>query len=112
MTDEEKNYLKGLVMKIYNQFLNDVSKARNIPKEKLKEIADGRVFTGEEGIKLGLVDKLGNFDDVIDYIKEKFKIKEKPEIVYPTEKKSLYKQIVEGINNYITTLTEMKIYFK
>ncbi len=112
MTDEEKEYLKGLIMNVYNQFLKDVSNARKIPIEKLKKIADGRVFTGEEGVKLGLVDKLGNFDDVVDYIKKELKIKGKLEIVYPEEKKPLYKQIVEGISNYILSISEMKIYYK
>ncbi len=112
MTDEEKEYLKSLIMNVYNQFLKDVSKARKIPIEKLKSIADGRVFTGEEGVRLGLVDKIGNFDDVIDYIKKELKIKGKPEIVYPEERKPLYKQIVEGISNYILSISEMKIYYK
>ncbi len=112
MTDEEKEYLKGLIMNVYNQFLKDVSNARKIPIEKLKKIADGRVFTGEEGVKLGLVDKLGNFDDVVDYIKKELKIKGKIEIVYPEEKKPLYKQIVEGISNYILSISQMKIYYK
>ncbi len=112
MTDEEKEYLKGLIMNVYNQFLKDVSNARKIPIEKLKKIADGRVFTGEEGVKLGLVDKLGNFDDLVDYIKKELKIKGKLDIVYPEEKKPLYKQIVEGISNYILSISEMKIYYK
>ena len=112
MTDEEKQYLKGLIMNVYTQFLDDVSKARHIPIEKLKKIADGRVFTGEEGLKLGLVDKLGNFDDVIDYVKKVCNIKGKPEIVYPEEKRPIYKQIVEGISNYIESISEMKIYYK
>lgn len=112
MTDEEKAYLKNLIMNVYNQFLKDVSLTRKIPLEKLRKIADGRVFTGEEGVKIGLVDRLGNFDDVIDFIKQKLGIKEKPEIVYPEKRKPLYKQLVEGISNYISSISEMKIYYK
>ncbi len=108
MTDDEKAYLKSLVMNIYNQFLHDVSKARKIDINKLKKIADGRVFTGEEAIKLGLVDKIGNFDDLVDYIKKQCKIKGKPEIVYPEEKKPFFRQIIDGAENLIYEKTRLK----
>ena len=115
MTDEEREYLKSLIMSVYNQFLKDVSNARKIPVEKLKKIADGRVFTGEEGLKYGLVDNLGNFDDVVDYVKNICKIKGKPEIVYPEEKRPIIKQLVEGIAKYFKDYAEteeMKLYYK
>ncbi len=112
MTDEEKEYLKNLVMNVYNQFIKDVANARKIPLEKLKKIADGRVFTGEEGLKLGLIDKLGNFDDLIDFVKKECKIKGKTEIVYPIEKRPIYKQFVDGIFKLIENYTEIKIYYK
>jgi len=101
MTEEEREYLKDLVMNIYDQFLLDVSKSRNIPIKNLKKIADGRVFTGKEALKLKLVDDLGNFDDVVDYIKKICKIKGEPQIVYPKKSKSILKEIMDSIEEFI-----------
>ena len=38
-------------------------KGRNLPEEKVREIADGRIIMGESAQQLGLVDELGNFED-------------------------------------------------
>ncbi len=111
MTDEEKQYLKNLIMNIYNQFLSDVAKARNIPVEKLKKIADGRVFTGVQALNYKLIDRLGNFDDVVQYLKKVCKIKGEPEIVYPSQKFSIINEITDKIYNFILTKNHLKIMF-
>jgi protease-4 len=68
LTKDERALLQGLVDDTYGQFLDDVAERRSgkISKEKLKEIADGRVFTGRQAKELGLVDELGNFYDAVD----------------------------------------------
>ncbi len=66
MSEEEKVLLQGVIDNAYQQFFNEVAKNRNkIEKEKLKEIADGRIFTGEQALKAGLIDELGTYEDVI-----------------------------------------------
>jgi len=66
MTKEEKEILQSMIDDSYNSFLDAVSQGRKIPKEKLKDIADGRVFTGNQALKVGLVDKIGDFQDAVD----------------------------------------------
>ena len=66
MTKDEKEILQSMIDDSYNSFLDAVSQGRKIPKEKLKDIADGRVFTGNQALKVGLVDKIGDFQDAID----------------------------------------------
>ena len=44
----------------YGQFVNAVAQGRNLPIEEVKAFSDGRVFTGEQALKLGLVDKIGD----------------------------------------------------
>jgi protease-4 len=53
--------------------------------EKIRNLADGRVFTGTQAKDLGLVDGLGNFYDTVDEFKKVLKISGKPNLVY-TEK--------------------------
>ncbi len=90
MTAEEKALLQELVDDIYDQFLDMVARDRNIPKEKLRKIADGRVFTGRQAHKLGLVDYLGDMGYAVTLVAEMSGIKGKPDIVYPKKKGSKF----------------------
>lgn len=60
MTDAEKKVLQGMIDDTYQQFLEAVSTGRKIPLDKLKPLADGRIFTGRQALAVHLVDKLGN----------------------------------------------------
>ncbi|MDQ6959105.1 MAG: signal peptide peptidase SppA, partial [Mariprofundaceae bacterium] len=50
---------------VYSEFINHVSKGRNINISKVRTLAEGRVWTGADALKLGLVDKLGGLDKAI-----------------------------------------------
>ncbi len=90
MTAEERALIQGLVDDIYDQFLDLVSQDRKIPKENLKDIADGRVFTGRQALQLGLVDYLGDMGYAISLAGELSGIKGKPDVVYPKKKGSKF----------------------
>ena len=66
MTPEDKAYLQGLLDNIYQQFLSDVAHNRKIPLAKMKTLAEGRIYTGEEAKQAGLVDEFGNLPDAIE----------------------------------------------
>jgi protease IV len=63
MTEEEKHILQSLIDSSYSQFVQTVADGRNLSPEKVRSFADGRVFTGEQALELGLVDRLGTEDD-------------------------------------------------
>jgi protease-4 len=50
---------------IYNRFLTLVSESRNMPRERIEELAQGRVWAGATARQLGLVDRFGSLDDAI-----------------------------------------------
>jgi protease-4 len=83
MSPEDKAYLQGLIDNIYQQFLNDVARNRKIPLTTLKNLAEGKVYTGEEAKQIGLVDEFGNLPDAIDKAGLLGGIKGKVEAVYP-----------------------------
>jgi protease-4 len=83
MTPEDRTYLQGLLDNVYQQFLRDVAKNRKIPLEKMKGLAEGRVYTGEEAKQAGLVDEFGNLQDAIEKAGRLAGIKGKVEAVYP-----------------------------
>lgn len=94
MTPVEKEYLQKLLDNIHEQFIVDVARGRHMLAHKVRELADGRVFTGETAKNLGLVDKLGDLQDAIDLAGRLGGIKGKVEAVYPPkEKLSLFSLI-------------------
>jgi len=86
MTEDEKTILQNLVDDIYDQFLDTVSRDRKIAKEQLRSIADGRVFSGRQAQKLGLVDFLGDMGYAVRLAGKMSGIEGVPEVVYPTVK--------------------------
>ena len=66
MTKEERGFFQSFVDGVYEQFLADVAKGRKLDKEKIRPFADGRILTGEQAKKLGLIDELGNLEDAVD----------------------------------------------
>jgi protease-4 len=83
MTPEDKAYLQGLIDNIYQQFLRDVAHNRKIPLAKLKTLAEGKIYSGEEAKKIGLVDAFGNLPDAIEKAGRLGGIKGKVQAVYP-----------------------------
>lgn len=65
MTAEERAIMQGMVDSFYGQFVHIVAEGRHMPEEQVRVLADGRVYTGVEAQKLGLVDRVGYLDDAI-----------------------------------------------
>lgn len=63
ITDSEKGILQELIDTSYDQFVQTVAEGRKLAAETVRSFADGRVFTGEQALALGLVDRLGTEED-------------------------------------------------
>jgi protease-4 len=87
MTESEKRLLRNLIEDIRTQFVTAVAQGRNMPREKVFELADGRIFSGREAKELGLVDYLGNFQDAVNIAKQMAEIKGEVRLVYPERKR-------------------------
>jgi len=97
MKPEEKEILQEFAKKIHRQFIEDIVDGRKMDMEKVESLADGRIFTGKESIKFGLVDRLGNLEDAIEWAGQLGGIKGKIATVYAKEKKfSLLKYITDS----------------
>jgi protease-4 len=86
MTPEEKAVFQSLLNNIHNQFINDVAKNRKLPVEKVRALATGQVYTGQEAKTLGLVDAMGNFNDAVEKAGRMGGITGKIETIYPEKK--------------------------
>ncbi len=81
--ETDKVYFTELGLEILDQFVSHVAEARHLPKEKVMSLADGRVWTGRQALKLGLIDEIGGFGDAIDALKKEAGIQDKAVLVYP-----------------------------
>lgn len=81
MTKEERAILQSMIDDSYSQFLEDISKGRNMPLEVLKPLADGRVYTGRQAYELKLIDVLGDYQDALDLTGELGKVGKDPKII-------------------------------
>ncbi len=94
---EERAILQGVLDDVHDQFIRAVSEGRGIPYERVREIADGRVFTGRQAKAEGLVDSLGNIQDAIMEAASLGGIKGEPNVVSKKEKSSIFDLISSRI---------------
>lgn len=95
LTSEQRLYLKGLIMDIHNQFVDDVAKARKLDRKDVEKIADGRAVTGREAVELGLVDRLGGFEESVTVLKALCDLEgDVPVVEGPVEDKPLIREIL------------------
>ncbi len=96
MTPEERDLLQGVIDDTYDQFVEAVSAGRGISKEDLVPIADGRVFTGRQAKKLGLIDELGSMQDAIKITADIAGIKGEPDITEKKKKVSILERFLKN----------------
>ncbi|MCG9891194.1 MAG: signal peptide peptidase SppA [Thermosynechococcaceae cyanobacterium MS004] len=63
LTEPEQQILQALIDTSYGQFIQTVADARKLDLETVRSFADGRVFTGQQAVELGLVDRLGTEEE-------------------------------------------------
>ncbi|NOY39310.1 MAG: signal peptide peptidase SppA [Nitrospirae bacterium] len=94
---EERAILQGVLDDVHDQFIRAVSEGRGIPYERVREIADGRVFSGRQAKAVGLVDSLGNIQDAIMEAASLGGIKGEPNVVSKKEKTSILDMLTSRI---------------
>ncbi len=97
MSKEEKEVLQAFVDQAHRQFVTAIAEGRNMDIEHVKSLADGRIYTGEEAVKQGLVDRLGNFEDAIEWAGQLGGIQGSVSTVYKRKEKfSFLKYVMES----------------
>jgi protease-4 len=95
MSGEEKQYLQDVSDDIHGQFIEDVARARKMAPEAIRRLADGRIFTGREAVKLHLVDKLGGLRDAVEAAAKMGGMAPDPRVVEDKESHGLLKWLFE-----------------
>jgi protease-4 len=86
LSERERELINSLISDIQKQFVEAVARGRNLPVEKVREIADGRILSGAQSKEHGLVDELGNFQDALDLAKKMTGVEGEVTLVYPKKK--------------------------
>ncbi len=100
LTPEERAILQSQVDHGYNDFTLAVANGRHKTQEYINSIGQGRVWTGEQALKIGLVDKLGNINDAIKSAAKKANLKGYKIVNYP-EQKSIFSKLESGLSSHI-----------
>ena len=98
MMPEERRLLEGFVGNVHEQFVTAVAEGREMSKETVRAIADGRIFSGQQAQELGLLDSLGNIEDAIALAAELGGIKGEPSVVYGEKRKFSLLAYILGSN--------------
>jgi protease-4 len=107
MTPDEKRIMQEVIDNVHQQFIKAVAEGRKLDHSKVTQIADGRIFSGEQAKQLGLVDQIGNLDDAIDATARLVGIEGKPDILYPKKKFSIWELLIrETVSAVLETLQE------
>lgn len=91
LTEREKEYFQGMINELYGQFVQAVTDGRKgrgsegneLNEERVKLLADGRVYTGESARKYGLIDEIGNYQDALKATAKMIGVKGEPQLVTP-----------------------------
>lgn len=90
MTDEEQALFQAMIDEVYQGFVDIVAQGRGLPEGTVRELADGRIYTGLQAKGLGLVDELGNLPRAIELAAEMGGVEGEPRLVeYGRRERSL-----------------------
>ena len=108
MTENFRKQLQESIALTYDTFLERVADGRNMTKEAVNEVAQGRVWSGVDAVTLGLVDELGNLDDAISAAAELAGLESHGIRKYP-KYKSDFERLMEDFSSAKTKIGESVI---
>jgi len=94
LNDSESEYLQGIINEFFEQFLRDVLKRRNISEAQLRQLADGRVFSGRKALENKLIDRIGTREEAIIDLKDEIGIQDLEIKEYYNKEESIFRQLL------------------
>ena len=106
MNDKDREYFQDVVDNTFGQFLDVVAKERKMNMDTLKKYANGRVFTGLQAQKIGLVDSLGTFEDAVRITSRMAGIEGEPRIVREKKRFSFFEKLMGSTMEDVTAMKQ------
>ena len=101
---EEREILQNVLDNVHEQFIVAVAEGRKMLRDDVKRIADGRIFTGEQALKIGLIDELGNLEDAVKIAAKLSGIKGEPVVVSKKERFSFVDLLRDKMPKELTNM--------
>lgn len=114
LTEYERNVMQNYINRGYDSFLSKVMAGRHMTRESVDSVAQGRVWTGEDALALGLVDLLGGLEDAVKIAAAKAGLDNYNIVEYPLEK-SPYEEIFSSFSAQMKTnilKNELGVYYE
>jgi protease IV len=96
MKPEERKLLQNVVDDVHLQFVQAIVKGRGLALAEVSAIADGRIMTGQQALKLKLVDELGGLEKTKDLLAKKIGVIGRPEVIEEKEKTPFFNWLLQG----------------
>ena len=96
MTPEEHILLQSVVNDVHEQFVQAIAKGRGLPLSEINRIADGRIMTGQQALKLNLIDEVGGLEKTIELLAKKIGVVGKPKVIEQKEKIPFLSWLLQG----------------
>jgi protease-4 len=106
MTEKDQQYFQRLMDDVHRQFIGVVEKERNLDHAKVVGLADGRVFTGEEAVRDGLVDTVGTFEDAVKIAAQMAGISGEPSLVRERKRISWWETMFGEVGDAVKDLKQ------
>src|SRR5205085_6460117 len=104
MTEKDRAYFQDVVDNSFGQFLDVVARERKMNMDTLKVYATGRVFTGLQAQKIGLVDSLGTFEDAVRITSKMAGIEGEPRLIREKKRFSLFEKFIGATADDVASL--------
>lgn len=98
MNKEEHNLMQTMVERGYDLFTSRCAEGRHVEQDYIKSIGEGRVWLGNKGVEIGIVDELGNIDDAIAKAVELAGL-ESYKLTYYPEKQDPFEELLKMLDN-------------
>ncbi len=101
LTAEQRAILESITTEAYDEFVRVIADGRNLPEEEVRQLADGRVYSGRQALANGLVDQLGDFQDAVDKAAELGGITGEPRLVEYKDQTPNWQNILLGFSTQL-----------
>jgi protease IV len=96
MTSDEQKLLQDVVNDVHEQFVQAIATGRDLPLAEVHKIADGRIMTGQQALKLKLIDEVGGLKKTIDLLAKKLNVVGRPKVIEQKEKVPFFDWLLQG----------------
>lgn len=97
LTDGDRRILEGVVDDTHDQFVEVVAQNRRLARDSIELLADGRIFTGRQALRSGLIDGLGTLADAIGVAGRMAGLGDRPNVVRPRERRLTIWDVILGV---------------